>query len=76
MKTRDSISKKRQELHNQALFWDARAVATLANLGSTPEEQAAQKKKAAFCRQEAAKRRDGLTRLMRGSVRQYLSGWH
>lgn len=75
MKTRDSISKKRQKLSQEITFWQARERDSRAGLALTPEAQAARSKAVLFCRQEIAQRRESMKKLETGSKWQVMNGW-
>ena len=75
MRTKDSISKRKQKLRQESLYWDARAAETMAQLSITPEEQETKNRKAIFCRQEAAKRRADIDKLQTRTRWQIYNGW-
>jgi len=75
MKTKDSISKKKQKLRNEALFWDARAAVIQAGPTFNEAERIDRRTRAIFCRQEAAKRREALDRLQTRTRWQVINGW-
>lgn len=71
MRTKDSISKKRQKLWQEVAFWKAREQAVFTgDLFSAENENAAK-----FCRQEVAKRHAELEKLQTRTWRQVRAGW-
>ena len=72
MKTKDSISKKKQKLAQELSFWKARERQLCADaaLFGEPNPQGIE-----FCRQEAAKRQEELDRLQTRTRRQVFAGW-
>jgi hypothetical protein len=75
MKTKDSISKKRQKIYQEIAFWEARERDSRAGLALTEAAQATREKVVNFCRQEIAKRRKDARALERGTKAQRLAGW-
>jgi hypothetical protein len=75
MKTKDSISKKRQKLRQEIEYWQARERESRAGLALTTEDRTARSKAVLFCRQEIAEREKGLKKLETGSRWQVINGW-
>lgn len=71
MKTKDSISKKRQKLSHEIEQWVAQEKKILTELPPSPERE----KALIFFRQEIAKREDALKKLRGCSWAQELAGW-
>lgn len=75
MKTRDSISKKRQTLRLEMEFWESRERDVRAGLQITVEDGKKTQETVIFCRQEIAKLRAALKKLETGSRWQHINGW-
>lgn len=75
MKTKDTISKKRQKLRQELEFWQAKEADARAAIAPTEFQKDTRSKAVLFCRQEAAKRQEAMKKLEGGSKWQRINGW-
>ncbi len=75
MKTKDSISKRRQKLATEAHFWENRGREASASIALVPEDFIKRKEAVLFCQQEAAKRWESLKKLNNRTFAQRRAGW-